>query len=134
MTKEIFYEEYLKKVLTPNKVPEARFYPYLTGDRHRIKRKSGAFTRMTLNTNRDELLLALAHGIISFQIESISEWKKSIALSNDIYHVGGGASGAYTGYKQSMLKDFRFVQLGETTLTGASKLAIEASKKRRQLS
>jgi xylulokinase len=133
MTKETFYEEYLKEVLTPNKVPEARFYPYLTGDRHRIKRKSGAFTRMTLNTNRDDLLRALAHGIISFQIGSISEWKKHIQLSNEICHVGGGASDAYTGYKQRMLKDFRFVQMGETTLTGASKLAIEALKKRRQL-
>jgi len=126
MTKETFYEDYLKQVLAPNKVPEARFYPYLSGDRHRIKRKSGAFTRMTLNTNRDDLLLALAHGIISFQIESISEWKKSVRLSNDIYHVGGGASDAYTGYKQSMLKEFRFVQLGETTLSGAAKLAEEA--------
>ena len=118
-----------KKVLTPNKVPEARFYPYLTGERHRIKRKSGAFTRLTLNTNRDDLLLALAHGIVSFQIKSISEWRKRIELSNEIYHVGGGAREAYTGYKQRMLKDFRFVQLGETTLAGASKLAIRALKK-----
>ena len=128
MTKETFYEEYLKKVLTPNTMPEARFYPYLTGDRHRIKRKSGAFTRMTLNTDRDDLLLALAYGIIAFQIESISEWEKSARLSSEIYHVGGGASDAYTGYKQGLMKDFRFVQLGETTLAGAAKLALAALK------
>jgi xylulokinase len=128
MTKEAFYEEYLKKVLSPNKMPESRFYPYLTGDRHRIKRKSGAFTRMTLNTDRDDLLLALAHGIIAFQIESISEWKKKTKLSSKIYHVGGGASDAYTAYKQSILKDFRFEQLGETTLDGAAKLAVHALK------
>jgi xylulokinase len=127
MTKEKFYNEYLKEVLTPGKVPETRFYPYLTGDRHRIKRKSGAFTRLTLNTDRDDLLVALAHGIISFQIESISEWKKSVPLASEIYHVGGGASNAYTGYKQSMLPDFRFVQLGETTLAGAAQLALDAS-------
>ena len=128
MTKESFYNEYLKEVLTPNQMPEARFHPYLSGDRHRIKRKSGAFTRLTLNTNRDDLLLALAHGIIAFQIESISEWKKQVRLSSKIYHVGGGASDAYTGYKQSLLKKYRFVQLGETTLTGAAKLASEAKK------
>ena len=128
MTKETFYEEYLKEVLTPNKMPEARFQPYLTGDRHRIKRKSGAFTRMTLNTNRDDLLLALAHGIIAFQIESISEWKKKTTLSSKIYHVGGGAKDAYTGYKQNILKGFHFEQLGETTLAGAAKLAVEALK------
>ena len=128
MSKETFYEDYLKKVLSPNKVPEARFFPYLSGDRHRIRRKSGAFTRMTLNTDRDDLLLALAYGIIAFQIESISEWRKSVRLSSEIYHVGGGASDAYTGYKQGILKDFRFVQLGETTLAGAAKLADEALK------
>jgi len=128
MTKETFYAEYLKEVLAPNKMPEARFYPYLTGDRHKIKRKSGAFTRMTLNTDRDDLLLSLAHGIIAFQIKSISEWKKKTQLSSKIYHVGGGAKDAYTAYKQSILKDFRFVQLGETTLAGAAKLAIEALK------
>ena len=129
MTKETFYEAYLKEVLTPDKMPETRFYPYLTGDRHRIKRKSGAFTRLTLNTDRDDLLLALAYGIISFQLESIAEWKKSVALASEIYHVGGGASNAYTGYKQSMLPDFRFIQLGETTLAGAARLALEASGK-----
>lgn len=126
MTKETFYTEYIQEVLTPNKVPEARFYPYLSGDRHRIKRKSGAFTRMTLNTNREDLLLALAHGIIAFQVESISEWKKQVRLSSQIYHVGGGAQNAYTGYKQGIFKDFRFVQLGETTLAGAAKLAMAA--------
>ena len=126
MNKETFYQEYLKEVLTPNKEPEARFYPYLTGDRHRLKRKSGAFTRMTLNTDRDDLLLALAHGIISFQMESISDWRQHVQLSNQIYHVGGGASDAYTGYKQSMLKAYRFVQLGETTMPGAARLALRA--------
>ena len=126
MTKELFYEGYLREVLKPDNKPEARFYPYLTGDRHRIKRKSGAFTRMTLNTDRDDLLLALSHGIISFQIESMTEWKKKVELSKKIYHVGGGASDAYTGYKQSILKDFKFVQLGETTLAGAARLALDA--------
>ena len=128
MTKAAFYGEYLQQVLAPARPPEARFYPYLAGDRHRIKRKSGAFTRLTLNTNRDDLLLALAHGIISFQIESLAEWKKQVRLSSEIYHVGGGASDAYTVYKQNMLKDYRFVQLGETTLAGAAKLALASLK------
>jgi sugar (pentulose or hexulose) kinase len=128
MSKEAFYADYLREVLTSNKVPESRFYPYLTGDRHRIKRKSGSFTRLTLNTNRDDLLLALAHGIVSFQVESISEWKKKTKLSSKICHVGGGAKEAYTQYKQSILKDFHFEQLGETTLAGAAKLAVAAMK------
>jgi sugar (pentulose or hexulose) kinase len=126
MTKKIFYADYLKKVLSQGSLPGARFHPFLAGDRHRIKRKSGAFTRLTLNTTREDALLALSHGIVSFQIESLSEWQKQVELSKDIYHVGGGASSAYTGYKQRMLENYRFVQLGETTLIGATKLAMEA--------
>lgn len=128
MTKETFYEEYLKEVLSPKKVPEARFHPFLAGDRHRVRRKSGAFTRLTLNTTREDALLAVIYGIISFQTEILSEWQKKAPLKNQIRHVGGGASDAYTGYKQSLLKKYSFVQLGETTLTGAAKLAMDALK------
>ena len=64
--------------------------------------------------------------ILKDQIESLSEWEKTAVLSDTIYHVGGGASDAYTGYKQSLLNKYRFVQLGETTLTGAAQLALDA--------
>jgi hypothetical protein len=40
--------------------------------------------------------------------------------------VGGGASAAYTRYKQKLLDDFTFVQLGETAVLGAAKLAFDA--------
>ena len=109
-------------------MPEARFHPFLAGDRHRVRRKSGAFTRLTLNTTREDALLAVIYGIVSFQTEILSEWKKKAPLKNQIRHVGGGASDAYTRYKQSMLKKYSFVQLGETTLTGAAKLAMDALK------
>ena len=128
MTKETFYEEYLKEVLSPKKVPETRFHPFLAGDRHRIRRKSGAFTRLTLNTTREDALLAVNYGIVSFQTEILSEWQKNAPLKNQIHHVGGGASDAYTRYKQRMLKDYSFVQLGETTLAGSAKLAMDALK------
>ena len=128
MTKETFYEEYLEEVLSPNKVPEARFHPFLAGDRHRVVRKSGAFTRLTLNTTREDALLAVVYGIVSFQTEILSEWENKVPLKKQIRHVGGGASDAYTGYKQSVLKNYSFVQLGETTLAGAAKLAMDALK------
>ena len=126
MTKEKFYNEYMTRVLSPPRKPEARFHPFLSGDRHRMRQKTGSFTRLTLNTTREDCLLALAHGIVSFQIEGLLEWEKAVPLSRSIYHVGGGASEAYTQYKQEMLKNFRFIQLGETAVTGAAKLALEA--------
>jgi sugar (pentulose or hexulose) kinase len=125
MTQKDYYDKYLADVLATSRKPDARFLPFLSGDRHRIRPKSGSFTRLSLNTTREDFLLALAHGIVTFQIDGLREWEKSVPLSRKIYHVGGGASKAYTNYKQAMLKDYEFVQLGETAVIGAAKLALE---------
>jgi hypothetical protein len=79
-----------------------------------------------LNTTREDLLLALVHGIVSFQGEVLREWQKKVQLDTVIYHVGGGASEAYTQYKKRWFKRFQIVQLGETALQGAAKLGFEA--------
>ena len=126
MSADDFYNDYLNKVLGAGRTPAARFHPYLTGDRHRIQRRTGAFTRLTLDLSREDMLLALIHGIVNFQTQYLSEWRKSVRLSDTICHVGGGASDAYTGYKQQMLNRFRFIQMGETTLSGAARLALDA--------
>ncbi len=126
MSKTKFYSDYLADVLSSPGRPQARFHPFLSGDRHRIQQKSASFTRLTLNTTREDCLLALAHGIVSFQIEGLLEWQKSVSLDSQIYHVGGGASEAYTRYKQKLLKGFTFIQLGETAVLGAARLTLEA--------
>jgi sugar (pentulose or hexulose) kinase len=128
MSKTEFYNEYLAEVLSSPGRPQARFHPFLSGDRHRIQQKTGSFTRLTLNTTREDCLLALANGIVAFQIEGLLEWQRSVSLDSNIYHVGGGASKAYTGYKQKMLEDFTFIQLGETAVVGAARLALVALK------
>lgn len=125
MSREAFYDDYLTRVLSASAEPEARFHPYLSGDRHRIQQKTASFTRLSLGTTREDCLLALAYGIVSFQAEGLREWRKHVPLDNQIYIVGGGASEAYSQYKQRFLRDFRFVQLGETALQGAAKLAFE---------
>lgn len=126
MSKGTFYSDYLERVLSAHKKPEARFHPFLSGDRHRVRQKTGAFTRLTLGTTREDCLLALAHGIVLFQAEGLLEWRKDFPLDRRIHHVGGGASEAYTQYKQRLLKDFTFVQLGETAVKGAAKLGFDA--------
>jgi sugar (pentulose or hexulose) kinase len=126
MSREFFYNEYLPNVLSASTRPEVRFHPYLTGDRHRIRQKTGSFTQLSLNTTREDCLSALLYGIVSFQSEILREWQKKVPLDHNIYHVGGGASEAYTKYKQKLLKDFQFIQLGETATKGAAKLGFEA--------
>ena len=131
MSRDFFYDEYLTGVLSASALPEARFHPFLSGDRHRIRLKSGSFTRLSLNTTREDCLLALAHGIVSFQAAGLREWQKHVRVARQIYHVGGGASEAYTQYKGRLLGDFQFIQLGETSLKGAAKLGFEAIERGR---
>ena len=131
MTRKSFYDEYLPGVLVTSKGSDVKFHPFLSGDRHRIRQRSGSFTGLSLKTSREDFLLALAHGILSFQAKGLKEWKKGIRLSPTIYHVGGGASAAYTQFKQNFLKDFRFIQMGETAVKGAAKLGFEAIERER---
>lgn len=88
MSRDSFYNEYLPVVLLSSTRPEVRFFPFLSGDRHRIKQKTGSFTRLSLNTTREDCLLALAYGIVSFLAEGILEWRKKVYLDSNIYHVG----------------------------------------------
>jgi sugar (pentulose or hexulose) kinase len=126
MARDFFYNEYLKTVLSSPFQPEARFHPFLSGDRHRIRQKTGSFTQLSLNTTREDCLLALVHGIVSFQAKGLREWQKKVHLDHTIYHVGGGASEAYTQYKQRWFKGFQIIQLGETAVQGAAKLGFDA--------
>ena len=124
-----FYEEYLSDILSSDKVPEAGFQPFLTGDRHRIRQKTGAFTKLTLNTTREDLLLAMAYGIVSFQAKILKEWEKQTSISRKIFHVGGGASEAYTRFKQRYLKDYELIPAGETAVKGSAILGFNAIDK-----
>lgn len=124
-----FYEEYLSDILTSDKVPEAGFRPFLTGDRHRIRQKTAAFTKLTLNTTREDLLLAMAYGIVSFQAEILEDWKKQTSISEKIFHVGGGASQAYTAFKQRFLKGYELIPSGETAVKGSAILGFGAIDK-----
>lgn len=126
MTRETFYDEYLPTVLDASKGSQARFHPFLSGDRHRIRQRSGSFTQLTLNTTREDFLRSIADGIVSFQAKGLHEWKKKVPLDDTIRHVGGGASAAYTRFKQKYLKEYRFIQMGETAVIGAAKLGFEA--------
>ena len=126
MTRETFYDEYLPSVLDASKGSQARFHPFLSGDRHRIRQRSGSFTQLTLNTTREDFLLAMAAGIVSFQAKGLHEWREMVPLNDTICHVGGGASAAYTRFKQKYLKDYKFMQMGETAVIGAAKLGFEA--------
>ena len=125
LEKEAFYSSYLEDVLSNHPPPNASFLPFLSGNRHEVAHRTGSFDGLTLNSTREEMLLALLQGIVSFQFEALTEWEKEISLNRVIHHVGGGAKESYTAYKQNMLQGYTLEQTGETTLKGATQLALD---------
>ena len=125
ISKEKFYSDYLTDLLENGPMPKASFLPFLSGNRHQVGHRSASFDGLSLNTTREEMLLALLHGIVSFQFEALDRWEKDVKLSTVIQHVGGGAKSSYTAFKQKILKNHTLEIQGETTLTGAAKLALE---------
>ncbi len=125
LSRETFYSTYLEEVLRRQQPLRASFEPFLSGNRHQVGRATASFAELTLDTTREEMLLALLDGIVSFQFEELEIWKDHVSLGTTIKHVGGGATDCYTAFKQGKLSGFELQTLGETTLAGAAELALE---------
>lgn len=125
ISREEFYSAYLDDLLENGPRPSASFLPFLSGNRHQVGDRTASFEGLTLNTTRDEMLLALLYGIVTFQFEALQRWEKDVKLSNVIHHVGGGAKSSYTRFKQNMLPGYHLEMQGETTLTGAARIAFD---------
>lgn len=125
LDKDDFYSRYLKEVLVKCPPPRASFLPFLGGNRHDIQHVTASFTNLSLETTREDMLIALLCGIVDFQFEILQKWEKQVELKRIIKHVGGGARSTYTAFKQSMLDGFQLEKKGETTLVGAAGLAID---------
>ncbi len=129
LKKEAFYSSYLKEVLENRPPLRASFLPFLSGNRHQVSQATASFKNLTLDSTREEMLLALLDGIVSFQFEELERWKTHVSLSKTIKHVGGGAQSGYTAFKQEKLTDYNLIMLGETTLIGAARLAFDTLSK-----
>jgi sugar (pentulose or hexulose) kinase len=127
--KEEFYAGYLPEVLKYRPPLRVSFRPFLSGNRHQVELATASFDNLRLDSTREEMLVALLDGIVSFQFEELDIWKEHVTLSDTITHVGGGATDCYTAFKQEKLTGYKLLMRGETTLTGAARLAFETLEK-----
>jgi xylulokinase len=120
MSRQDFYSGHIEKVLGSPRDTDVEFDPYLTGDRHRLEALSASLRNLTLDTTRDDILYSVAYNNAKFVLGIIPEWEKAGRIEKAIYHVGGGAGEGYTNIKKNMLKDYQFVNIGETAEKGAA--------------
>ncbi|HAK47242.1 MAG TPA: hypothetical protein DCO79_15150 [Spirochaeta sp.] len=126
LSRDEFYLEYLAAVLSGMEKSPVQFRPYLSGDRQKLDNLTASFSNIALDSNREDMLFALISGNVNYLMGILDEWKNICDISDRILHVGGGAAGAYTEFKQKLMKEFKFEIIGETAETGAAVIGFKA--------
>ena len=126
MEKSDFYNKYFSRIIGKNRNCDLKFLPYLTGDRHRLEKKTASFTNITLDSTREDFLYSLVFNNAEYITSILDEWKEICSMDKTIFHVGGGAGDEYTNLKSRIIKDFKFIKIGETAERGAAILGFKA--------
>ena len=129
MGKKEFYGAYLNEFVKTHTRSSVKFQPHLAGDRHSLVRKKGAFTGLTFESTREDLLLALLIGIYDPVFTTIRVAKKQMKLNPHIFWTGGMVSEAYQDFKRRIFKGFDFNMKRECSTLGNLKVAMLLLKK-----
>jgi len=111
-------DEYLDKT-------QVHFSPYLMGDRQSLIPKKAAFTELTLETKREDLLSALILGMhepIEMAIEIAESFMK---LNQTIKLTGGMIDMSFLRVKQRLFKNHHFEVIPDCPITGSAMLAMK---------
>ena len=123
MDKKSFYEKYLVDILSnPDLKINEKFQPYLCGDRLSMSQKKGSFSRLSLNSTRDEMILAIILGIIRPINRALNNFKNITKTSSTIYYTGQGNSFLYE-IKKKIFSGYSLEEINpNSALIGAAKL------------
>ena len=129
MDRKVFFGSYLTEFVKTHTRTDVKFLPHLAGDRHSLVKKKGAFTGLTFESTREDLLLALLIGIYDPVFTCIRVAKKQMKLNPVIYWTGGMVSAAYQDFKRRIFKGFDFNMKKECSTLGNMKAAMLLLKK-----
>jgi len=124
MEKKTFYEEYLPSVLKETGASEV-FHPHLSGNRFSMVQQKGAFSGLTLKTTREDLIRAVAEGVMQPMAVTLEECRKHLSLRSSVFLTGGGANETLKQYKErTVFAGYTFTLRRECSLIGAAKLSV----------
>lgn len=125
MSEETFYQIYLPACIRRCE-QESTIYcePYFAGDRQSLSLKRGAFCGLTLESTREEMLIALLKGMNLHMLETLEAIPKEVPISSEISITGGMVRPEIIDMKQKMFGDKRFLPKENCTLIGNARLAL----------
>jgi sugar (pentulose or hexulose) kinase len=130
MSEQSFYDEYIPDVLErffadPDRREAAlpEYAPFLAGSRYSLDPLKAAFTGVTLETTRDDMLLALIRGNALYHGGHLKEVGALVPLARKVHTTGGGAKiRGYMDAKRRWTGDFDYEFQDQSSLVGAAKL------------
>ena len=125
MEKKRFYGTFLSEFVREHTHTDVKFKPYLAGDRHSLVKKKGAFTGLTFESTREDLLLGLLIGTFEPVFNTINILKKRMKLNPHIFWTGGMVGDAYQDFKRRIFKGFDFNMKRECSTLGNLKVALK---------
>jgi sugar (pentulose or hexulose) kinase len=132
MDAEAFYEEYLPRVIetflghpaVDDREAELPDYePFLGGSRYSLDPIKASFSGVTLQTTRDDLLLAVVRGNFRYLGENLTEVGRLVRLGRRVGVSGGGS--AVRGILEARRRwtgDFDYVYHDQSSMLGAAML------------
>jgi glycerol kinase len=89
-----------------------------------MTQQRGVFSGLTLKTTREDLIRAVAKGVMQPMEVTLAECQKHITLNKAVFLTGGGASEALKRYKEhTVFAGYTFTVRKECSLVGVAKLA-----------
>ena len=99
------------------------YVPFLGGNRYSLDRMKAAFSGLTLETTREDLLLALIRGNAIYHGRHLAEVGAMVQLGRKVATTGGGARlPGYTAAKKRWTGEFEYEYQDQSSLLGAAML------------
>jgi ribulose kinase len=133
MLESCFYQEYIPSVLAAffdnpdhdrleQDLPV--YLPFLSGSRYTLEKKKASFDGVTLETNRDALLLSLIRGNALYHGQHLSEVGGMVKLGRRVITSGGVAKiPGVMQVKRRWTGNFEYQYQDQSSLLGAAMLA-----------
>jgi xylulokinase len=101
------------------------YVPYLMGSRYSLEPLKAAFSGLTQETSREELLAAMVRGLCEYQRQNLKEISTKISVKKEILVSGGAVNPSLIRAKKKWMRDGEFTFETESSLKGAAMLGRE---------
>ncbi|MBD3266598.1 hypothetical protein GF373_08005 [bacterium] len=128
MSAEDFYHTYVPETIQAYLRSEPAwelpaYEVFLAGDRYSTGKKFAGFGRLSLETTREHMLMALIKGNTQYMALHLEEMGRHVALSDTIHLTGGGVSDAFIACKKRWMGEYTYILKDNSSVLGAAQLA-----------